>query len=122
MSLPPRLQQKPKRDSRWRSQSHLTFVRKHHCAMPGCMEVPIEAAHVRLGSGAGMGQKPDDHRAVPLCRMHHTAQHAQGEDTFWRAYRTLAGQAVDDLIDALCKASPKAREIAERKRERSLAA
>lgn len=111
MALPPRLSKKDKRDSRWRSQAHLTFIRSFQCSMPGCSELPIEAAHVRLGSGAGMGQKPDDHRAVPLCKGHHAAQHTQGERTFWRAYELVAGQTVDALIDALCKASPKATEI-----------
>ena len=109
--LPPRQTKKPKRDTRWRSQAHLSFVRSFQCAMPGCTEQPIEAAHVRLGSGAGMGQKPDDHRVTPLCKHHHSSQHVQGEATFWRAYEVLSGQTVDDLLDALCKESPKARDI-----------
>ena len=60
---------------------------------------------MRIGSGAGMGQKPDDHRTVSLCRTCHTAQHRVGEVTFWR------GIDVEALINAFCKASPKAREI-----------
>ena len=111
MALPPRQAKKPKRDTRWRSQAHLSFVRSFQCAMPGCKEMPIEAAHVRLGSGAGMGQKPDDWRTVPLSKNCHAKQHVQGEDTFWRAYEVVSGQSVDDLIDALCRASPKAAEI-----------
>lgn len=113
MSLPPRLAKKPKRSSRWRSQAHLAFVRSHHCAMPGCRDVLIEAAHVRLGSGAGMGEKPHDWRAVSLCKHHHNCQHTQGEDTFWKAYKAVSGQTVDDLIEGYCAASPKAREIRE---------
>jgi len=27
--------------------------------------------------------KPPDNRVVPLCRKHHTEQHAVGEKTFW---------------------------------------
>ncbi len=81
--------------------------------------MPIEAAHVRLGSGAGIGQKPDDFRAVGLCKHHHTAQHTQGEMTFWAAYCAASGQTVDDLIDELCKASPKAADIRRAKLERS---
>lgn len=58
-----------------------------------------------------MGQKPDDWRCVSLCRHHHTSQHAQGEQTFWRAYEAVTGTDVETLIEAFCKASPKAREI-----------
>lgn len=77
----------------------------------------IEAAHVRIGSGAGMGQKPDDWRAVPLCSWHHRAQH-QGERTFWEAYQSASGQTVDDLIEALCNSSPKRPEIQRVRKER----
>lgn len=80
--------------------------------------MPIEAAHVRLGSGAGMGQKPDDFRAAPLCKFHHTAQHEQGEGTFWTSYFSASGQTVDTLLNELCAASPKAAEIRQVKRER----
>lgn len=109
--LPPRQIKKPKRETRWRSQAHCNWLRGFNCAMPGCDERPIEVAHYRLGSGAGLSAKPDDWRATPLCSRHHTAQHAQGERTFWKAYHSLTGQTVEDLIDALCKASPKAAEI-----------
>lgn len=118
--LPPKLPKKPKRETRWRSPAHLTFIRSFRCAFPGCSGMPIEAAHVRLGSGAGMGQRPDDHRVVPLCKHHHTSQHAQGEATFWHTYEIASGQTVDQLLDALCNASPKAAEIRANKRERNL--
>ncbi|MCW1431364.1 DUF1364 domain-containing protein [Novosphingobium sp. JCM 18896] len=118
MALPNRLPKKAKRDTRWRSQAHLGFVRSFHCAVPGCQGMPIEAAHVRLGSGAGMGQKPDDFRAAPLCKFHHSSQHSQGEETFWSAYKAASGQSVDQLLDELCKASPKAAEIKRVKAER----
>lgn len=111
--LPRRQAKKPKRSTRWRSQAHLSFVRSFHCALPGCQGMPIEAAHVRIGSGAGMGEKPHDWRAVPLCKFHHDAQHHQGEQTFWQAYASASEQTVDQLIEELCRASPKAREIKE---------
>lgn len=78
-------------------------------------------AHVRLGSGAGLGRKPDDWRATPLCDGPHSnidgqlgchnTQHIIGEETFWAKYFDAHGQTVEDLIDELCAASPKAREI-----------
>ena len=69
--------------------------------------MPIECAHVRNGSGAGMGQKPDDWRVVPLCSEHHRNQHIVGEQTFWK------GIDIEAMIEAFCKASPTAREIKE---------
>lgn len=52
-----------------------------------------------------MGQKPSDYRATSLCHECHVRQHTIGEATFWQ------GRDVESLIDAFCKASPKAREI-----------
>ena len=108
--LPPRIPKKQKRASRWRSQAHLSFVRKHACSNCGSMS-GIEAAHVRLGSHTGMGQKPDDFRAVSLCRDCHRAQHT-GEETFWK------GRDVEALIGAFIQASPRRREIEEAMRGR----
>jgi hypothetical protein len=75
----------------------------------------IEAAHVRMGSGAGMGFKPDDWRTVSLCggvEGCHGEQHRVGEPLFW------AGRDVEELIAAFVKASPKRREIEAAMKER----
>ena len=112
MALPPRIPKKVKRDTRRRSPAHLAYVRSHQCCIEGCQDMPIEAAHVRIGSGAGIGQKPDDWRAVSLCRDHHARQHEVGERTFW------AGVDVEALIEAFCKASPKAHDIRRIRQER----
>lgn len=118
--LPPRIAKKAKRDSRWRSPAHLNFIRSFACC--ACHStIKIEAAHVRLGSHAGIGQKPDDWRAVPLCGGSessgsgcHQLQHSQGERSFWKAVK-LDPEA---LIAAFIKASPKRREIEQAIRER----
>lgn len=112
--LPRRIPKPTKRASRWRSQAHCSFVRSHECSM-GCGGRPIEVAHVRLGSGAGIGQKPDDWRTVSLCRDCHAEQHRVGEATFWR------GKDVEALIAAFCAASPRAAQIRDAKREREMA-
>ena len=104
--LPRRIPKPAKRSSRWRSAAHCNFVRSHACCNCGS-DVAIEVAHVRLGSGAGMGQRPHDYLTVSLCRDCHRKQHTIGEATFWK------GQDVQALIEAFCKASPKAREIRE---------
>lgn len=96
---------KPKRRSeRWQSPAHRNFVRRHACVVCDA-SAPIEVAHVRLGGGGGMSRKPDDWRTVALCKDCHTRQHSVGERTFWQ------GRDVEAIIDAFCKASPRAREI-----------
>jgi len=109
--LPRRIPKPAKRSSRWRSAAHCNFVRSHACSWNGCEQMPIEVAHVRLGSGAGISQKPDDWRTVSLCRFHHAQQHSVGERTFWDGFD------IEALIEAFCKASPKAREIREARNE-----
>ena len=107
MNLPARIPKPAKRASRWKSQTHLKFVRGFACSRCGST-ANIEAAHVRLGSGAGIGQKPDDWRAVSLCggvEGCHALQHRIGEETFW------AERDVEALIRAFIQASPKRREI-----------
>ena len=102
-----------KRSSRWRSPAHCNHVRAHDCSIPGCASgEPIEVAHVRIGSGAGMGQKPDDFRGVSLCRECHQRQHNIGEQTFW------AGRDVEALIAGFIRTSPKKQEIERVRRER----
>jgi hypothetical protein len=117
--LPARLPKKPKRASRWRSQAHCNFVRSFACSVPGCGGRPIEVAHVRTGSGAGIGQKPDDWNAVSLCQHHHAEQHRLGEGTFWQR---VAWRDPEALIAEFIKASPKRREIEAAMKEREDAA
>jgi hypothetical protein len=108
-----RIPKKPKRASRWKSQAHLGHVRKHACVNCGSV-ANIEAAHVRMGSGAGVGQKPDDFRAVPLCggaQGCHAEQHRCGEPSFWRLYEGLNGHDVEEVIDELIRTSPRRAEI-----------
>lgn len=107
MTLPPRIQKKRTRSERWRSQAHCTFVRSHHCVVPGCQSGPIEVAHVRSGSDAGMGRKPSDWFTVSLCRDHHAEQHRVGEGPFERSH----GIDLHALAAEFAKASPKAAEI-----------
>jgi hypothetical protein len=119
-----RIPKKPKRSDRWKSQSHLTHVRKHACVNCGSI-TNIQAAHVRMGSGAGIGRKPDDWRAVPLCGGSpevegcHREQHRVGEPKFWGLYESLTGHDVEEVIDELIRTSPKRREIEEVMRERN---
>jgi hypothetical protein len=123
--LPPRI---PKHATlqRWRSPAHTAWIRGFACCVCGSF-TNIAAAHVRLGSNAGMGLKPDDWRTVPLCdgpRSNidrqlgcHNRQHIVGEQTFW----SDAGKDPEALIEAFIKASPKRSEIERVRKERASA-
>jgi hypothetical protein len=121
--LPRRVPKAAKRASRWKSTAHRDFVRSFACAMCGATTLR-EAAHVRMNSGAGAGQKPDDWRVVPLCVSTsdhlgcHNHQHALGEPSFWAAYAKKHGQTVEQLITEFIKASPRRHQIEQVQRER----
>lgn len=115
--LPARIPKRKNRSERWRSPAHANFVRSHHCCVPGCTLVPIEAAHVRSGSDAAMGRKPSDWFLISLCRDHHSEQHRVGEASFAKSHQIN----LHTLAAEFAKASPKAREIAAAQRERELA-
>jgi len=122
MALPRRIPKGPKRASRWRSLAHCAWIRGFACCVCGSA-TNIEAAHVRLGSKCGMGQKPDDWRTVPLCAGPHSniagqlgchdRQHIIGEQTFWH------GRDVEALIAEFIKASPRRAQIETEMRERN---
>lgn len=85
--LPRRLPRKPRREGVIRSPSHRAFVRSHECSVPGCDRQPIECAHVRKGTDAGVGMKPGDNWTISLCRGHHAEQHTHGEGWFAAWYK-----------------------------------
>ena len=117
MALPRLIFKSEKRETRWRSPAHLKFVRSHHCCVPGCDRMPIEAAHVRMGTGGGMGFKPADYWTVSLCggvEGHHSEQHRIGEKTFSAKYNI----DLRALAEEFCKASPKRAEIVAEKASR----
>jgi len=76
---------KPAPDFRRRVQ-HLAFVRQLSCVACG-RAAPSDAAHVRTGTDGGVGMKPGDRYAVPLCTTCHAKQHRIGELAFWSALR-----------------------------------
>ncbi len=67
-----------------RSVLHLAFVRSIGICLACGTRCATVAAHVRSGSDGGMGTKPSDKYAVPLCQIPcHEKQHRVGELTFW---------------------------------------
>lgn len=123
MALPPRIAKEPRHSGRWRSPAHRAFVRSHACCV--CLSRTNRVfAHVRLGSRAGIGEKPDDWRGVSLCDGPnsnidgqlgcHNRQHIVGERTFWDGAKI----DVEELIAEFIKASPRRAQIEQAMRER----
>jgi hypothetical protein len=83
------------RRPRRRSDLHLKWLRTLPCAICG-KQGGIHAAHLRTASprhgklATGIGQKPDDSWAIPLCAEHHilgeAAQHQDQELVFWKRH------------------------------------
>ena len=79
----PRLKPKQPRERAKRTcAGHRAWVRRHDCSVRGCKRLSIECAHVRSGTGGGVGLKPSDRWAISLCEFHHREQHRIGERAF----------------------------------------
>ncbi|MCS0497916.1 hypothetical protein [Ancylobacter mangrovi] len=78
--------------ARLKDETHLRILRQLPCLVSGTAPAG-EAAHIRYASAlhgkgiTGIGTKPDDKWAVPLCVWLHTmssgAQHRDGEEWWW---------------------------------------
>ena len=92
---------------------YLAKVRQLPCLC--CLDnVSVEAAHVRYSDSRvakvspGIGQKPDDKWAVPLCGDHHREQHSiRNERRFWERHN------IDPILIALALYSSRDMEEAE---------
>lgn len=103
------------RSPRQQCPAFLRFVRRHPCCV--CRApAPSQAAHIRMAAtdrgkrSTGMGEKPSDRWAVPLCRFCHLdaplAQHRIGEARFW----ALVGVDPFAVAESLWTAFPGPRE------------
>lgn len=105
MSLAPRIARTVPRSVRQErpgdSKAHLSDIRRLPCCVPGCGSGGDAHHLLRIGGlPKGTGRKNEDRYAIPLCRVHHDAAHAAGNDEAW-----FAGQGIQarDLADALWK-------------------
>ena|SRR5689334_18757061 len=70
---------------------YLSWLRTLPCAVC-CSNITVDAAHIRFSDARigkvnpGVGNKPHDFFAVPLCRDCHDEQHGMNEGVFWRKY------------------------------------
>ena len=95
------------RQPRVKDPDYLAFIRRQPCCVCG-RPGPSHAAHVRAGypeagwRSTGMGEKPDDRRALPLCASDHlngpTAQHRTNEREWW----TRRGMHPPELVARFC--------------------
>jgi Rad52/22 family double-strand break repair protein len=85
-----RIKQRPKIDKsvltfgepkRIRSKAHLLFVARQPCLI--CGRTPSHAHHVRYAQSRGLALKVSDEFTVPLCAIHHSENHATGDERRW---------------------------------------
>jgi DNA recombination protein Rad52 len=66
---------------RIRSKEHLGYVARQPCLI--CGRAPSHAHHIRFAQLRGLGLKVSDEFTVPLCAIHHTENHATGNERRW---------------------------------------
>jgi len=70
---------------------HCRWIAERHCLI--CGQTDVQVAHIKFADGrilkplsSNIGMKADDRFTLPLCIVHHAAQHAVGERKFWQSY------------------------------------
>ena len=72
---------------RIRSKEHLRFVAAQPCVI--CGRTPAHAHHVRYAQPRGLALKVSDEFTVPLCAIHHSENHATGDERRWWQERKI---------------------------------
>jgi hypothetical protein len=72
---------------RIRSKEHLRFVAQQPCLI--CGRAPSQAHHVRYAQPRGLSLKVSDEFTVPLCAIHHSENHATGDERKWWEERKI---------------------------------
>ena len=66
---------------RTRCKEHLRYVAEQPCLV--CGRSPSHAHHIRYAQPRGLGLKVSDEFTVPLCAIHHSENHATGNERRW---------------------------------------
>jgi hypothetical protein len=84
---------------KFESEKYRRWIASLPCCVSGVEGT--QAAHIRSGTGGGMGFKPSDAWCVPLSPEQHRIQHEIGETTFWALYGGIqaAKQLAQDLYE-----------------------
>ena len=72
---------------RIRSKEHLRFVARQPCLI--CGRTPSHAHHIRYAQPRGLSLKVSDEFTVPLCAIHHSENHATGDERGWWIRRKI---------------------------------
>lgn len=100
------------REPREKDRAYLGWVKERHCvccAWEGRSTFGCDAAHVKIGfpeadwRAFGHSEKSHDRRAVPMCRAHHSLQHANklgDERAFWEHFGIYPPTFCDALYGA----------------------
>jgi hypothetical protein len=72
---------------RVRSKEHLRFVAQQPCLI--CGRTPAQAHHLRYAQPRGLALKVSDEFTVPLCAIHHSENHATGDERRWWQERKI---------------------------------
>jgi hypothetical protein len=84
---------------RIRSKEHLRFVAQQPCLI--CGRKPSHAHHIRYAQPKGLGLKVSDEFTVPLCAIHHSENHATGDErSWWQEHRIDPLAVAQDLWKA----------------------
>jgi hypothetical protein len=81
---------------RVRSKEHLRFVAQQPCVI--CGRTPAQAHHIRYAQPRGLALKVSDEFAVPLCVIHHSENHATGDERRWWQERKIDPLAVAEEL------------------------
>jgi recombination DNA repair RAD52 pathway protein len=77
---------------RVRSKEHLRFVAGQPCLI--CGRTPAHAHHIRYAQAKGVALKVSDEFTVPLCAIHHSQNHATGDERRWWQERKIDPVAI----------------------------
>jgi hypothetical protein len=81
---------------RLRSKEHLRAVARQPCLV--CGRTPSLAHHLRFAQPKGLAIKVSDEFTVPLCAIHHTENHATGDERRWWQERKIDPLSVAEQL------------------------
>jgi hypothetical protein len=87
---------------RHRSKEHLHYVAEQPCLI--CGRSPSHAHHIRFAQSKGLALKVSDEFTVPLCAIHHSENHATGDERkWWQNYNVEPLAVARRLWEESCK-------------------
>jgi hypothetical protein len=87
---------------RHRSKEHLHYVAEQPSLI--CGRSPSHAHHIRFAQSKGLALKVSDEFTVPLCAIHHSENHATGDERkWWQNYNVEPLAVARRLWEESCK-------------------